>query len=123
MGERAASRFLIAGPRTQRRRHRRKYAEGELPEARSFWFRGPHGKLRLRAQNLFAFLEIGEGVDEETWQHHLRAHDYSRWMREFIKDPELGEEVARVEGEADIDVAQGRRRVREAVERRYTLPD
>ncbi len=36
----------------ERRRHRRKYAEGELGPDRSFYFRGPDGKLNLRAQNL-----------------------------------------------------------------------
>lgn len=33
---------------TERKRHLRKYAEGSLPEDRSFYFRGPQGKLRLR---------------------------------------------------------------------------
>lgn len=122
VGEPAATQFTSAGQRSQRRRHRRKYAEGELAEERSFWFRGPHGRLKLRAQNLVTFLEIGDGVDDETWQHHLRAHDYSHWMREFIKDPELAEEVVQVEDDAALDAAQSRRRVREAVERRYTLP-
>jgi len=122
LGSADAVRFEVAGQRTQRRRHRRKYAEGELPEDRSFWFRGPHGKLRLRAQNLFVFLQMGEGVDEDTWLHHLRAHDYSRWMREFIKDPLLGDEVAGIEGDAGLSVEESRRRVREAVERHYTLP-
>jgi len=117
-----AVRFEVAGQRTQRRRHRRKYAEGELPEDRSFWFRGPQGKLRLRAQNLFVFLQMGEGVDEDTWLHHLRAHDYSRWMREFIKDPHLGDEVASIERDAGLSAEESRRRVREAVERHYTLP-
>jgi len=122
VGEPDAVQFTVAGPRAQRRRHRRKYAEGELAEERSFWFRGPQGKLRLRARNLFDFLQLGEGVDDETWQHHLRAHDYSRWMREFIKDPELGAEVAGIEDEAAADPGESRRRVRAAVERRYTLP-
>jgi len=117
-----AVRFEVAGQRTHRRRHRRKYAEGELPEDRSFWFRGPQGKLKLRAQNLFVFLQIGEGVDEDTWLHHLRAQDYSRWMCEFIKDPHLGEEVAGIESDAGLTAEESRRRVREAVERRYTLP-
>src|SRR5699024_9060883 len=37
--------------RSARLRHLRKYAEGNLGE-RAFVFRGPAGKLRLRAQNL-----------------------------------------------------------------------
>ncbi len=36
--------------RLQLRRHVRKYAEGELEPERSFYFRGPEGKLNLRAK-------------------------------------------------------------------------
>lgn len=117
-----AIRFEVAPQRSQRQRHRRKYAEGELTEDRSFYFRGPQGKLRLRAQNLFVFLQMGEGVDDETWLHHLHAHDYSKWMREFIKDPELGEAVAAIERDRALSPADSRRRIRAAVEQRYTLP-
>src|SRR5581483_8867428 len=48
-------------PRGERRRHHRKYAEGELAPWRSFYFRGPEGKLNLRAQNLLVFLQLAEG--------------------------------------------------------------
>ena len=106
---------------TERRRHTRKYAEGELPPDRSFYFRGPQQKLNLRAHNLILFLQMGDGVDDETWQYHLGRHEYSQWMREFIKDPELAGEVERVE-ESSLEPAQSRRHVREAVEKRYTLP-
>src|SRR5205823_13585190 len=49
---RALVRVRIAPPRGERRRHRRKYAAGELGPDKSFYFRGPEGKLNLRAQNL-----------------------------------------------------------------------
>ena len=39
-------------PRLERQRHIRKYAEGELGEDNSFYFRGPQDALNLRAQNL-----------------------------------------------------------------------
>ena len=65
-------------PRRQRQRHSRKYAEGELGEDRSFYFRGPARALNLWAQNLSMFLQIAEGIDDATWLHHLRAGDYSR---------------------------------------------
>ena len=63
----------------------RKYAEGDLGAEKSFTFRGPQGRLNLRAQNLQMFLLIGDGVDAETWFHHLRRGDYSQWSREVIK--------------------------------------
>jgi hypothetical protein len=56
---------------SERRRHVRKYSAGELTEEQSFYFRGPEGKLKIRAQNLALFLQLGEGVDEETWLHHF----------------------------------------------------
>jgi hydroxymethylpyrimidine pyrophosphatase-like HAD family hydrolase len=108
--------------RSERRRHSRKYAEGNLGPERSFHFRGPEGKLNLRAQNLNMFLQIADGVDDETWMHHLRQGDYSEWFRTFIKDPELAGEAEPVEKQPDVTPRDSRAAIREAVERRYTLP-
>ena len=108
-------------PAEKSERHKRKYAVGELGEDRSFYFRGPSNALNLRAQNLMIFLQIADGVDDKTWLHHLKAHDVSRWIRDAIKDDELADEVKSVEdGEADPSAT--RKRVREAVEQRYTAP-
>ena len=88
-------------PRTERSRHSRKYAEGDLGPMRSFNFRGPEGKLNLRAQNLVTFLQLADGVDDETWTYHLKRKDYSKWFREGIKDDELGAEAERIEARPD----------------------
>jgi HAD superfamily hydrolase (TIGR01484 family) len=109
----------VRPPRFHLERHRRKYAEGELPANRSFYFRGPDGRLNLRAQNLVVFSQIAEGVDDETWLHHLRRRDYSKWMREMIKDDDLADAVAAIEGDEGLNPDDSRRRVREAVEERY----
>jgi HAD superfamily hydrolase (TIGR01484 family) len=109
-------------PRAERRRHLRKYAEGELGPDRSFYFRGPEGKLNLRAHNLAIFLQLAEGVDDETWRHHLAQGDYSRWFRDSIKDEGLAEEAAGVERRLDLEPAETRTRIRSAIERRYTAP-
>ena len=55
--------FQSSLPRAERRRHRRKYAEGELRPDLCFYFRGPEGKLNLKAQNLAIFLQIADGLD------------------------------------------------------------
>jgi hypothetical protein len=34
---------------------------------RSFFFRGRDGRMNLRAQNLIIFLQIAEGIDDDTW--------------------------------------------------------
>ncbi len=118
----APQRVRVAPSRTERRRHTRKYAEGELPPDRSFYFRGPHGKLNLRAQNLMLFLQLADGVDDETWTYHLRQGDYSRWFREFIKDDELAAEAEKAERLPHISAADSRKLIKAAVEKRYTLP-
>jgi hydroxymethylpyrimidine pyrophosphatase-like HAD family hydrolase len=115
----AIRKVRLMEPKQQRKRHARKYSEGQLPEERSFYFRGPDDKLKLRAQNLTVFLQMAEGVDEGTWMHHLRAGDYSRWFRDCIKDEDLAREAAAIELDG-MDAEESRARIREAVERRYT---
>jgi HAD superfamily hydrolase (TIGR01484 family) len=109
-------------PRGERRRHHRKYATGELAPESSFYFRGPEDKLNLRAQNLVVFLQLAEGVDDETWLYHLKLKEYSRWFREVIKDDQLAEEAARIEQQSGISADESRKRMRTAIERRYTAP-
>jgi HAD superfamily hydrolase (TIGR01484 family) len=115
-------RMHVTPGKAERQRHSRKYAEGELPPDRSFYFQGPEGKLNLRAQNLILFLQLADGVDDETWTYHLRRGDYSRWFGEKIKDDGLAAEAARVEGLSQVTPAESRALIRAAVERRYTLP-
>lgn len=113
----------IAPSTGKRRRHLRKYAEGELGDDRSFYFRGPDNRLNLRAQNLVLFMQVGDGVDDETWQHHLVRGDYSRWIAESIKDGDLAEQVRAVESAADrLTPRASRREICSAIEKRYTLP-
>lgn len=109
-------------PKEKQKRHIRKYAEGELGEDKSFYFRGPEGALNLRAQNLSTFLQLAAGVDEKTWLHHLRAGAYSRWFRDAIKDAELASEAAAIEQDHSLTAAESRARIKETVERRYTAP-
>jgi hypothetical protein len=105
-----------------RKRHKRNYAHGELPDERSFYFRGPEGKLNLRAQNLSMFVQLAEGVDDETWMHHLRRGEYSRWLRDSIKDEALADEVAGVERKASVSARESRERIKDSIEQRYTAP-
>jgi hypothetical protein len=109
-------------PAEKAERHIRKYAEGALGEDKSLYFRGPSNALNLRAQNLTIFMQMADGVDDETWLHHLQANDYSRWVREAIKDDQLADEFEEIEGQPSRDPAATRRSVREAIERKYTAP-
>jgi hypothetical protein len=118
----AATRFKVRPPRSELRRHLRKYAFGELGADKSFYFRGPENRLNLRAQNLQIFVQFAEGLDDETWLFHLKRGDYSAWLREAIKDPALASEVAWVERYLRRDAQQSRARIKAAIERRYTGP-
>jgi HAD superfamily hydrolase (TIGR01484 family) len=106
--------------KTELRRHRRKYAAGELGEDKSFYFRGPNGKLNLRAQNMNMFAQLADGVDDETWTYHLCESDYSRWLRESVKDQAVADEVAVIEQNQELSPSQSRTRILEAIRKHYT---
>lgn len=122
VGSGEAVRLTTDPPKTERKRHSRKYAEGNLGPDRSFYFRGPEGKLNLKAHNLLLFLQMADGVDDETWAFHLKNHDYSAWMRDQVKDGDLADEVEAAEGDATLTPAESRAALRAAVAGRYTLP-
>jgi hypothetical protein len=109
-------------PKERLRRHIRKYAKGELGEDKSFYFRGPSRALNLRAYNLSTFVELAQGVDDATWMHHLKAHDYSRWFEEAIKDEDLSKAAREVENEEVVDPEASRARIKELIDERYTAP-
>ena len=113
-------RFQVAVPRAARQRHRRKYAEGELTPDLCFYFRGPEEKLNLKAPNLSMFINLADGVDDDTWLFHLKNGDISRWFRDVIKDPDLALQAEAVE-RTEISAAQSRKHIRSEIEKRYIL--
>jgi hypothetical protein len=121
-GAQEAREIEVIPPRAERKRHIRKYAQGDLGPDRNFHFTGPDHRLNLRAQNLQLFLQIGDGVDESTWEYHRGRGDYSRWFREVIKDSALADEAQRIEQAKELSVPDARARLREVVEARYTAP-
>ncbi|MDQ6675333.1 MAG: Cof-type HAD-IIB family hydrolase [Chloroflexota bacterium] len=122
-GHRRADRIAVEPARRDRQRHRRKYAEGELPPDRSFYFTGPDARLHLRAHNLSLFVELGDGVDDVTWLHHLRAGHYSRWVRAILKDDTLADRLAQLEDNSTLTPRESRTQVREAIEEGYAPPE
>jgi hydroxymethylpyrimidine pyrophosphatase-like HAD family hydrolase len=111
---------IIPG-RTERLRHLRKYAEGNMRN-NSFYFRGPSGRHNLLAQNLAIFSQIADGIDEETWLFHLHRGDYSQWFRKSVKDSDLADQMEQIEQRRDLSSAESRELVRSLIEGRYTLP-
>jgi hypothetical protein len=104
-------------------RRRRRFAEGELSPECSFYFRGPESKLNLRAQNLTLFLQLADGVDDATWDYHLRRGDYSRWFREALKDESLAAAAAEIESHNHALPHESRERIRRLIEREYIVAD
>lgn len=115
--------FEVAESQSDRARHSRKYASGQLPPDRSFYFRGAKKMLNLRAENLTTFLRIADGVDEETWLHHLKQGDYSHWLRTEIHSDELADEAQAIEREARLAPDESRAKIREAIEKRFTIQE
>ncbi len=122
VGEPAAVVVRTAPPTAERKRHSRKYSEGNLGRDRSFYFKGPDGKLNLKAHNLQLFLHLADGVDDATWTYHLERNDYSKWLRIEVKDPGLADEVEAIEEDDALPPADSRAAMRAAIEAKYTLP-
>jgi HAD superfamily hydrolase (TIGR01484 family) len=120
-GDEAPRTFKAIPGKTERRRHRRKYAEGELPPDRSFFFRGPEGKLNLRAQNLTIFLQLAEGVDDQTWSFHLERGDYAKWFETCVKDEDLAAAATQVAAMTNLKPDESLALIRAAIERDYIV--
>ena len=120
--EKKPIRFRSIPPQTEHQRHIRKYAEGKLGDDNAFYFRGPEGKLKLRAQNLITFMELAEGIDDETWSHHLQQGDYSDWFRTVINDEELAQEAEKIEKMTEASPEKSRALIKSIIEARYTKP-
>jgi HAD superfamily hydrolase (TIGR01484 family) len=101
-------------------RHKRKYATGDMGY-NSFYFNGPAHRMNLKASNLIMFIQMGSGVDDETWSYHLGRHDYSNWFRNSVKDEKLALCAEKIEGEA-LNAGASRKAIFKAIEERYTLP-
>lgn len=116
------AKIKVIEPRQSLKRHSRKYAEGQLDEAGSFYFHGPDNAMNLRAHNLMIFAQIAEGIDDKTWEFHLHAGDYSKWFRNQIRDKDLARETSEAENDKKLSAEESRKRVLDAVRRRYTAP-
>jgi hypothetical protein len=67
------------------------------------------------------FLQIADGIDDETWDFHFGRGDYSNWFRGSIRDDDLADEASEIEAE-ELDSNESRQRITEIVTARYTQP-
>jgi hypothetical protein len=91
-------------------------------EDRSCDSRGPAHALNLRAQNLTLFLQIADGVDLDTLQHHRSAGQHSSRSGDVVKDVEWAKRTAAIFSDGSISAAESRAEVRAIVEKRHTAP-
>jgi hypothetical protein len=68
------------------------------------------------------FAQLAEGVDEETWAHHLRQGDYSRWLLDAVKDTNIAEEVAKIEKDPHLAPSESRAQILDVIRKHYTAP-
>lgn len=101
-------------------RHKRKYANGDMG-CNSFYFKGPSHRLNLKANNLMMFIQMGSGIDDETWLFHLHRHDYSNWFRNAVKDEKLALRSKMIE-DGGHDAGFSRKAIFKNILERYTLP-
>ena len=106
-------------PKSEHQRHRHGYLDGDMDAEHRFYFRGRKGELNLAAQNLRLFVQLGEGVDDETWLYHLHEGDYEEWFRDVIKDEELASVAAKLREEPKISAAESRERVFDFIRQKY----
>jgi hypothetical protein len=66
------------------------------------------------------FIQLADGVDDETWQYHLKRNDYSTWLRHAIGDDDLSEVARRMEVNASLGTRATRDAIIAAVREPYT---
>jgi hypothetical protein len=99
-GEQAGprTRTFVGAPRmTSHVRHLRKYADGQLPEGRRFFFRGVDGRVRATAGSLKELQDALGGVGADVLAFHAERADFSRWVLDVFADRELGRQLAKLE--------------------------
>ncbi|MEB0262057.1 HAD family hydrolase [Mucilaginibacter sp. 10I4] len=112
--------FRCSMPSQYLHRHKRKYATGDMG-SNSFYFKGPANKLNLKANNLMTFVQMGTGIDDDTWQYHLLQKDFSKWFRESVNDEELAMRTEKIE-EQERNAAVSRKAIFHLIHELYTAP-
>ncbi|MDE3183761.1 MAG: type IV secretion system DNA-binding domain-containing protein [Bacteroidota bacterium] len=100
------------------KRHIGKYATGDM-DYNAFLFKGPENKLNLKANNVLLFVQMAEVVDDETWNFHLKRHDYSKWFADSLHDEELARLSKEIEN-GQSDAATSKDKVLAYIKATYT---
>lgn len=99
-------------------RHKKKYTSGDMKD-KSFYFTGQEKKLNLKANNLMIFIQMAEGVDDDTWLYHLGKNEYSGWFRDALHDDELADITEQIEMK-EPDPSKSKKAILDLVKEKYT---
>lgn len=69
-----------------------------LPEDRVFHFWNDRGPLGVVARSLKEFVDTLRFVEPGALEYHARRRDWSRWLEEGCRNPDLAKQVAALEG-------------------------
>jgi hydroxymethylpyrimidine pyrophosphatase-like HAD family hydrolase len=111
--------FRMLPPHGEHQRHRHQYFDGEMDLQNRFYFRGPEGTLNLAAQNLRMFMQLAEGVDDQTWLYHLKRGDYAPWFRDSIQDAELASLADQLQHADGVSAQDSRSQIIELIRKLY----
>lgn len=96
-------RFVPPVRSTLHMRHLHKYAEGRLPRERFFYFRNERGPTGQVAGNLPEFVGVVRHAGDDVLRHHAAGNDFSRWLGDLSRNPELTNAVRRAEHHLVVD--------------------
>jgi hypothetical protein len=67
------------------------------------------------------FIQIAEGVDDDTWMYHLNKKEYSNWFRNAVHDDELADNTEKIE-EREADAEKSKKEILTLIREKYTGP-
>jgi hypothetical protein len=65
------------------------------------------------------FMQVGEGVDDETWLFHLREGDYDRWFRNVINDESLADRTEKLGHNGNVTAEKSRQQIFDYIRQKY----
>jgi hydroxymethylpyrimidine pyrophosphatase-like HAD family hydrolase len=114
--------FTIGERLTPHVRHRQKYVDVPVGDARAFVFRGSGHRQTFRAHTLREFVSVLDQPDVSRADGYLRRHDFSRWVTDVFGDRALARELHRLEQEYAESRSEGAlARIASAIKSRYEL--
>ena len=123
-GSSVPRRFRISPRLTPHVRHRHKYAEVPVVEAKAFVFTRRGVPTGERARTLRELADLLARRSARDLAGHIRRHDFSRWIADVFRDPGTAAEVRDLEtsqqAEPDADIGV---RLASGVSARYLLRD